>query len=326
MDKNAVCFVTGGSGYIGRNLLRRLQKEGCKANALVRSEASAEVVRALGATPVMGDITTPTPLNDAMQGADLLFHLAADTSHGRVTPLQQKANQEGTRAVFAAAKAAGVSRALHLSTEAVLLSGAPLKNANETKPYPDKFAGGYSKSKALAEQAALASMETGFEVVVMRPRFVWGGDDTTALPALIEAAQSGKLAWIDGGQYLTSTTHIENVVHGMVLTMEKGRAGEVYFITDGAALPFRDFVSRLLATQKIDVPQKQVPRWLVRTAVELGELASGLTGGRLSGPMSKQEYATLGVEVSLDIAKARKDLGYAPVVSVDEGMDALVIN
>ena len=318
-------FVTGGSGYIGRNLLRELVRQGHRVSALTRSEGSAHMVQKIGAEPVHGDMSDKQALSKGMQGADYLLHLAADTNHGRATHQQEETNLNGTKTVFDAARQAGIERALHLSSEAVLLTGKPLHNVDETAPIPDRFPGGYSRTKARAEQIALAAAQTGFDVVVLRPRFVWGRDDTTALPQLIKAAKNGKLAWIDGGEYLTSTTHIDNVVHAMLLALEKGRAGEVYFVTDGAPLTFRDFISRLLATQGIDVLTKNVPRWLVAPIVRLGEYASNLTAGKLHGPMSWQEYATLGVEVTLNIEKARKELGYAPVISMDEGMAQLAV-
>ncbi len=316
-----ICFVTGGSGYIGRNLIKALVAKGQPVRALARSSASAQKVAALGAEPVMGDMFDLEALTSGMKGARYVVHLAADTSHSGHDKAQEQRNVDSTKTVLAAARAAGVVRALHLSTEAVLLSGQPLCNANEATPYPSRFPGSYSRSKALAEQAALA--ETTLEVVVVRPRFVWGRDDTTALPALIEASQSGKLAWIGGGQYLTSTTHIDNVIHGVLLALEKGAAGEVYFVTDGAPLPFRTFVSQMLEAAGETPPKKEIPRWVVVAAVRVGELAARLTGGRLKGPMSWQEYATLGVEVTLDTSKAQQSIGYQPVISVEAGMAEL---
>ncbi len=313
--------MTGGSGYVGRNILRHFIGLGYDVVALARSDQSAEVVRAIGAQPYAGDLSDVENLSAGMRGADLLIHAAADTNHGRPTDAQTQTNLQGARNVYQAARNAGVGRALHLSTEAVLLDGTPLVNADETTPYPELYAGAYSATKAKSEQIALGFNGDGFEVVVMRPRFIWGRDDTTALPQLIEAAKSGKLAWIDGGDYLTSTTHIANVVHGVSLVLEKGRAGEIYHITDGTPVGFRAFISDLLRSAGAAVPTKKLPRWLVKPVVRIGEGLAGLTGGRIHGPMSWQEYATLGDEVTLDIGKAQAELGYDPVMSMADGMN-----
>ena len=313
-------FITGGAGFIGRNLIQHLVEQGASVKALSRSERSDVLLRDIGAEPVRGDMLDYEALCDGMKGCETLYHLAADTAHGLASQKQIMTNTQGTETVYRAAKAAGVKRALHLSSEAVLLTGKPLHNIGETTPIPNKAVGSYSASKAQAERIALSMNGDGFEVVVMRPRFVWGRDDTTALPQIVEAAQSGKLAWIDGGHYKTSTTHIDNVVHGMRLVMDKGRAGEVYFVTDGAPVDFRKFITDMLATRGVEAPTKSVPRALVAPVVRIGEILAKLTKGRLHGPMSWQEYATLGVEVTLDISKARRELGYMPVISIEDGM------
>lgn len=323
LDASQAVFVTGGSGYIGRNTLRALVRSGHRVRALARSEASADVAAKLGAERVRGDLSDNEALCKGMSGCGYLIHAAADTSHGVASAAQEHANRQETRSVYAAAKKARVCRALHLSTEAVLLTGQPLRNADETTSMPASPAGGYSKTKAEAERIALAHSGDGLDVVVLRPRFVWGRDDTTALPQLVDAARTGKLSWIGGGRYRMSTTHIANVVHGMMLALERGRGGEVYFISDGEPVEFRDFITKLLATQGVEAPSREVPRWLVAAAVRIGDSLGRMTGGAIHGPMSWQEYAVLGVEVTLNIDKARRELGYSPVISREEGLAEL---
>lgn len=326
LNSNDVVFVTGGSGTVGRKILATLKHRGIAAKALARSDKSAKVVEEFGAQAVAGDLLVPSALSSGMRGASYLIHAAADTSHGIASIEQDEVNRQGTRNVYAAAVAAGVHRAVHLSSEAVLLNGQVLHNADETIPIPSSLAGGYSKTKAESEKIALEYSSTELEVVVIRPRFVWGLGDTTILPQLIEAAKSGKLAWIGGGRYHISTTHLVNVVEGVLLALEQGAAGEVYFLSDGEQVEFRHFITRLLETQGVEVPQKEVPRWLVKTVARMGDLMEKLSVGRLSGPMSWQEYATLGVEVTLNIDKARNELGYRPVITVDEGLLELELN
>lgn len=312
-------FVTGGSGYIGRNLIRRLVQDGHEVVALARGPDSATKVEALGARPALGDILDPASLLAGMQGCYWLVHAAADTGHGAIEVNQQHTNLAGTRNVFQSARAAGVRRAVHLSTEAVLLSGKPLIMATEETPIPARHAGSYSASKAAAECVARELDSIECEVVVVRPRFVWGRDDTTALPQLIAAARSGKLAWIGGGRYRTSTSHIDNVVEGIVLALEKGRGGETYFITDGDPVEFRDFVSRLLEHAGVAPPTKSAPRWLVAATARFGDTLARMTSGRFDPPIGGQEYGTVGVEVTLDISKAERELGYRPVITREEG-------
>lgn len=312
-------FITGGSGYVGRNLIRHTVAKGWRVTALARSEEAAQRVAALGAEPWRGDLHS-SDLALAMTGCRWMIHAAADTNHGRATTQQIETNLAGTRNVFNAARRAGVTRALLVSSESVLLDGRPLINATESQPYPRRPAGGYSRSKAEAERLALSLNGEGFAVIAVRPRFVWGRDDTTALPHLLAAAQSGQLAWIDGGHYLSSSTHIANLCAGIDLALSKGRGGEVYFVTDGAPWEFRTLVSGLLAANGIAAPDKTVPRWLLRTMAAVGDGLADLSGGRVTLPITMQAFATSAVEVSLDISKARTELGYQPVITIEQGL------
>jgi nucleoside-diphosphate-sugar epimerase len=316
-------FLTGGSGYVGRNLIRRLVADGVHVVALARSAAAAQTVSDLGAEPFEGDLFDPR-LAQGMAGCDALVHAAADTDHGAgIEARLARINVEGTRAVLAAAKAAGVSKAVLISTESVLLDGAPLVGATEAHPYPRRPAGAYSRTKGQAERLALAQSEPGFVVMAVRPRFVWGRDDTTALPQLAQAVRSGGFAWIDGGRYRTSTTHVANLCEGVVRALEKGVGGQAYFITDGEPVEFRDFATRLLATQGLTAPDKAVPRGLLKAIATVGDALSAISGGRIQGPLSRQAYATSAVEVTVSIAKARAELGYAPVVTREQGLAEL---
>lgn len=315
-------FLTGGSGYVGRNLIRHFIARGVAVTALVRSDVSAECVQALGATLFRGDIFDGG-LAAGMAGCDALIHAAADTDHGPAKERQRRVNEDGTRAVLDATRAAGIRKVIHLSTESVLATGKPLVNVNETMPLPVKPAGGYSRTKAAAERIALAATGSDLAVVVLRPRFVWGRDDTTALPALTEAVRSGKFAWISGGRYLTSTTHIANLCAAVELALLHGRSGEVYFISDGEPMQFRTIVSALLETQGLAVPDKTVPRTVVRSVAAIGDLLATISGGRIVPPLTLQSYATSAVEVSLDISKARHELRYSPVISREQGLEEL---
>ncbi|MBI1682307.1 NAD-dependent epimerase/dehydratase family protein [Caulobacter hibisci] len=313
-------FLTGGSGYVGRNLIRRFVADGVQVVALARSPETIATVSGLGAEPFAGDLFDPA-LAQGMAGCQALVHAAADTDHGAgVQARLRRINVEGTRAVLAAARTAGVSRVVLISTESVLLDGAPLHDATEDQPYPRHPAGAYSRTKGEAERLALAQSEPGFEVVAVRPRFVWGRDDTTALPQLAGAVRSGAFAWIDGGRYATSTTHVANLCEGVVLALARGQGGQAYFVTDGEPVEFRTFATQLLATQGLTPPDKTVPGGVLRVIATIGDALAALSGGRITGPLSRQVYATSAVEVTLNIAKARATLGYELVVTRAQGL------
>jgi len=153
-----------------------------------------------------------------------------------------------------------------------------------------------------------------FATVVVRPRFIWGQGDTTLLPQLVAAVKRGRFGWLGGGRYLTSTCHVDNVVEGMLLAAERGKPGGVYFLTDGAPVEFRDFMTRLLATQGVDVSGvRDVPLWLAR-------IVAAATSWMKHPPVTRTALALVGLEVTVDDSKARRELGYRAAVSIDAGL------
>src|SRR5437588_80796 len=203
----ASAFVTGGSGFVGGRLIKRLLGEGHSVRALARSPAAAERVRELGAEPVEGDIAEPASLRAGAKGCELAFHAAATLGDWGRREDFERGNVTGTRNVLDACAREGVRRLVHVSTEAVLLAGQPLVNVDETAPLRPDSPALYSATKARAERAVVEANGNGLETVVVRPRFVWGAGDTTLLPTIVELVRGGRFAWIGGGSNRTSTTH-----------------------------------------------------------------------------------------------------------------------
>ena len=266
-------FVTGGSGFLGQHLLRTLVAAGHPVRALARSEQAAAVVRRCGATAVPGEVADPDALRDGMAGCGTVVHAAALTSQWGPRERFERVNVEGTAAVIEAARWAGVARFVHVSTEAVLADGRPLVRVDETRPRPARVVGEYGRTKGLAEDLVLAANSAALTTVAVRPRLVWGPDDTSILPEIVRAAEAGRFAWVDGGHYLTSTCHVANVCAGIVLAAEKGRGGEAYFLTDGEPVPFRDFLTALAATAGVELGDRSVPRWLLAGVAASAEAA-----------------------------------------------------
>jgi nucleoside-diphosphate-sugar epimerase len=226
----------------------------------------------------------------------------------------------GTRNALAAARRAGVRRFVHVGTEAALLAGDPLVEVDERAPLRFDSPALYSSTKARAEEAVIEANHDGLETVVVRPRFVWGRGDTTLLPLLTEAVRSGRFAWIGGGHHRTSTTHIENTVHGLMLAAERGAPGGVYFVTDGESVVFRDFITRLLATQGVEAPTRSVPTRVARAVAATSEAAWRLLPLPGRPPLTRLTVWVSGLETTLDITRAREELGYAPVKTIDQGL------
>jgi nucleoside-diphosphate-sugar epimerase len=316
-------FVTGGSGFVGGALVRRLVGEGIAVRALARSPAAADALRALGAEPVSGDLSDPDALAAGAAGCDVAFHCAALASDWGPRAEFEAVNVRGTRNVLAACASAGVRRLVHVSTEAVLLAGEPLVVVDEHAPLRFDSPAPYPATKARAEAAVLEGCGRYLETVVVRPRLVWGPGDTTVLPQITEAVRTGRFAWIGGGGHLTSTTHVDNAVEGLVLAARRGTPGGVYFVTDGPPAVFREFVTALLATRGVEAPARSVPAPVARAVAAAAESAWNALPLPGRPPLTRLAVWLAALEATIDITRARRELGYAPVISRDEGLRAL---
>jgi nucleoside-diphosphate-sugar epimerase len=294
-------FVTGGSGFIGARLIERLAGDGWTVRALARSDAAAAKVTA--------------------GGAEVAFHAAAKVEDWGDIREFRRINVEGTNAVLDACRVADVRRFVHVGTEAALLHGQPLVMADERTPLAFHSRSPYSATKAEAEAVALAAR--GIEVVVVRPRFVWGPNDTTLIPAMIDLVESGRFRWIGGGRQLTSTTHLDNCVEGLVLAADRGTPGAAYFVTDGELVVLHDFVSALLATRGVHTPESSIPRPVAVAAAWATETAWRLLRRTDHPPLTSFAVWIASLECTLDDSRARADLGYEPVISRAEGLAAL---
>jgi len=147
--------------------------------------------------------------------------------------------------------------------------------------------------------------------------------DTTILPAVVDAVRRGRWAWIGGGRHLTSTTHVDNVVEGLVLAAERGTSGGVWFVTDGEPVVFREFVEALLATQGLEPPTRTVPRPVAGALARAGELAWRVLPLPGQPPVTRLAYWLASQEATIDTSKARAELGYAPVTTRAEGLAGL---
>jgi nucleoside-diphosphate-sugar epimerase len=314
-------FVTGGSGFVGGALIERLRAEGWDVHALARSERAAERVRELGAEPAMGDLDDSDAMRAGAEGCEVAFHAAAKVEDWGDPADFERLNVRGTQNVIDACREAGVRRLVHVGTEAALMVGQPLINVDESAPLRPDSAALYSSSKAKAEQ--LVRDAGGLETVVVRPRFVWGRGDTSLLPTIIEMVTSGRFRWIGGGGQLSATTHIDNTVEGLWLAATKAPAGSVYFVTDGEPAVFREFLTELLATQGVTVPDKSVPAGVAGVAAAASERIWRLLKRPGPPPLTRFAVWVSSQECTIDISRAERELGYRPIISREAGLAEL---
>ncbi|WP_310767112.1 NAD-dependent epimerase/dehydratase family protein [Mycobacterium sp. Z3061] len=322
-------FVTGGSGFVGQHVVRRLATEGHQVLGLARSGRAAELISAAGGRPVKGDLADLAPNGEqaewtgVLNECDAVIHGAARMEFWGPDAGFRRDNYVPTVALHMAAAAAGVGRF-------VLISAASVSSGSQRAAVVDEGTDNgrpntaYSRVKLATEQAVLSADTPTMSTVVLRPPFIWGAGMTT-VTELADLARAGGWTWIDRGRHVMDFVHVDNLAAAADLALTRGRAAGIYYITDGRPISIRDFMTPLLATQGVDVSRaRNVPLWV---AAPLGAALDG--GARLlrrpSPPMLTNWLVTfLGHDRSYDITAARADLGYSPDVDLTQGLAEMI--
>lgn len=316
-------FITGASGFVGGAATRRLLAAGHTVRAMSRSDRSDATIRALGAEPVRCSLDDVTA--EHLAGCDAVVHAAAFVEPWGEPDAWDRANVGGTQRTLLAARRAGVRRFIHIGTEAALVHGQALHDVDETYPLAFGSPYPYCRTKALAEKAVRDANDTaaGFETLVLRPRFIWGPGDQTLLPIILKMARSGKWVWIDHGRAQTSTTHIDNLVAAIELALTQGRPGEAYFILDEGTRSLHEIITGMAGAAGVSLPEKSIPYWLA-AAVGYGcETIWRTLSLKSEPPLTRHAAMVMARACTLNGAKAKRDLGYVPVVTVEQGLRSL---
>ena len=317
MHRTMRIFITGGTGFVGGALITRLKKSH-KIKAMTRSEAGSKKIAALGAEPVKCSLQNIKA--EHLQGSQVVIHSAAYVEEWGSRKDFWQANVEGTRNMIAAAREAGIQRFIFIGTEAALFDGHDLKDIDEQHPYPASTPFLYSETKREAEKIVLSANGPGLLTLSIRPRFVWGPGDTSILPTIIEMVTREKFMWLNNGEALTSTTYIDNLTQCVERALGRGQGGHAYFVADKQVNTMKSFLTRMLETQGITIPEKSVPAWLAKTAAFIVETIWRLFRIKSKPPMTRFGVSMLAANCTVKTDKARRELGYAPEVTVDQGL------
>ena len=314
-------LVTGASGFVGGHVVTALLAEH-EVLGLARSDASAAVVRELGAEPLAGSLGAVDP--EDLRGVHAIVHSAALVDDWGPHEAYVQANVEGTRQLLAAAQAAGVRHFVHIGTEAACFVGEDLVDIDETAPLRPDSPYSYSATKARAEQLVLAADRPLFRTVSLRPRIVWGPKDRTVLPTVLRILDDGGFWWTDGGRALTSTCHIDNLVAAVLTALDRPDVGgEAFFIADEGTITHRAFLTALVATAGRELPGRSMPCWLLRGVASLLAWTWRRLGRVAAPPVTPIAAGMLSRTITVRTDRARERLGWRPVVDRDTGLAAL---
>ena len=319
-------MVTGGGGFLGARIVSMLLDRGWQVTSFSRQRHNSLVER--GAVYQLGNLADSAAVDAAVRGVDVVFHVAARAGIWGDLASYYAVNVTGTQNVLAACRRNGVRKIVYTSTPSVVFSGQDIRHASEGTPLAGKHLSHYSTTKAMAERLVLDANGPDLATVALRPHIIWGPGDNQLLPRLVERHRAGRLVLIGRGDNLIDTTFVDNAASAHIEAagrLEPGAApaGRPYFISQGDPRPFATMLNALLGAvglppvrRSIPVPVAYAAAWLLETGYRMCAVADEPALTRYSVlQMARDHY--------FDISAARRDLGYAPTVSIEEGLDRM---
>ena len=323
-------LVTGAGGFLGGAVARALRARGDAVRGFSRGPHPE--LSALGVDHRRGDVADGPAVEDAVRGVDVVFHAAAKVAAAGRYPDFYATNVRGTENVIAACRKCGVTALVYTSTPSVSFGTSDLEGVDESIGYSDHHDALYSRTKAEAERLLRAAASDELHTVALRPHLVWGPGDTSLLPRLVQRGRSGALRRIDGPAKRTDVTYIDDAVQAHLLAADRMLAGgeeasrvsgKAYFLNSGEPVEIWEFIGRLLAAAGVPPVEKRVSRRAAMAAGWVFEKVHALMAAKGDPRMSRWIVRELTTARCFDISAARRDLGYEPQVSLDEGMRRL---
>jgi 2-alkyl-3-oxoalkanoate reductase len=316
-------LVTGAAGFLGGHVVETLRSKGETVRGLVRKADRGEFLPGLGAEIVAGDVRDSAAIRRAVQGADVVLHCAAATDPHCPDEEVRAVGIEGTRNVLDALRDQGRGR-LVLVSGLIVLGGCNLDGATEDFPYR-RTGERLADTKIAVEQFALDyHRQHGTEVAILRPGMVYGPRGVH-LPRLLDAIRRGKFSFIGSRDHVVPMVYISDFVQAALLAAAApAAAGRAYNITDGTRTTIGELIDYLADLLHAQRPQKVLPAWLPQMVCRVFEGLRRLHLVKGHGPVSRVTLHFLATSRSVEIARAVRELGYAPKVTYREGMATTV--
>jgi dihydroflavonol-4-reductase len=304
-------FVTGGTGFIGQHLVRKLRERGDDVVALVRSPSKAGPLREMGVQIVEGDLSDESAIREGVTGAEGVFHVGATykvgipkTEHAAM----YDANVKGTERVIDNAVEAGAQRIIYVSTGNVYgNTHGQVVDESYVRPQPPDFLSYYDQTKYEAHQAALERIKAGAPVIIVQPGGVYGPDDPSEIGNMIDQARTGKLKMRLFPEAGFNFIYVEDVADGILFAYDKGRIGEAYNLA-GEKATMGDLVEKTSELSGRKPPRVTMPAALMKMAIPVGPVVGKLMG--FPPNLGELIKTSDGVTFWMTDQKARDELGF----------------
>lgn len=319
-------LVTGGSGFLGRAIVKQLLEKDLKVKILCR-KSYPDLVKA-GCKIVQGEISDKKLVNQAVKDCEIVFHTAAKAGIEEPRSEYVRINVTGTENIINACKENRVKRLVYTSSPSVVFSEGGIEGADESLPYPADHKAYYPETKALAEKLVLKAASEELCTVSLRPHLIWGPGDNHLAPRLISKAKAGKLKLIGDGSNLVDTVYIDNAADAHILAAERlypgsDICGKAYFITNDDPRPIKEIINSMIGADGVEPVNKTIPLWLASAVGFVCERIWKIFKLKNEPPVTPWVAKEMATPHWFDISAAKKDLNYNPKVTIDEGMKRL---
>lgn len=319
-------LVTGGGGFLGKAIVSRLIGGGNEVISFSRGDYPE--LRRLGVVVAGGDITDADAVVSAAKGCDVVFHVAAKAGIWGPYKEYYSTNVKGTENVIEACKVHRIRRLIYTSSPSVVFSGGDMEGVDESVPYPETYHAHYPKTKAMAERMVLEANGEELATVALRPHLIWGPGDNHLTPRLIDRGKSGRLVKVGDRPHLVDCIYIDNAAEAHLLAADRltpgsAIAGKAYFISQGVPVDIGELMDRIIGTAGLSPIRRTVSPGIVYAAGWLMETLYAILGIRKEPPMTRFLAKQLSTAHWFDINAARRDLGYTPSVSIEQGLHRL---
>lgn len=321
-------LVTGGGGFLGTHIIKELLKN---PTYLVTnfSRHSYPHLEDMGVPTIKGDLKKKEDVERALaQGFDAIFHVAALAGVWGRYEDYYGINYLGTKNILEAAKATGIKKFVYTSTPSVVFNKDDLLGVGEEQPYATEFLNAYSETKTLAEQLVLKMNDgSSFLTCAIRPHLIWGPGDPHLFPRVIQKGKEGKLRIVGEGENLVDIVYVENAALAHVQAFEHLNpgsrvCGQAYFVGQERPVKLWDFINQVLGHVKVEPVVRSID---VDTAYRLGwileKVFKFLGIQKPEPPMTRFVALNLGKSHYFSHEKAKRDFGYTPRISIEEGLN-----
>ena len=319
-------LVIGATGFLGQALARRLKELDIDVTATGRNLDVGEQLQREGILFIPSDLMDAISIRALCQGKDVVFHCAALAAPwGRYEDFY-KANVIGTENVIKGCMAAHSQRLVYVSSPSIYFAFESRLNVAENDPLPARQINAYGKTKLLAEKAIDQAHAEGLPVITIRPRAIFGPGDTTILPRVMQALESGRMRIIGDGENFIDLTYIDNVVDALLLCAQSptDTLGKKYNITNGEPIHLWSTLEELSHRLGYPAPKGKINTSMALFLANLVELSHWALSINREPLLTRYGVAVLANSTTLNIQAARQELGYKPRISIDEGLDKFV--